>query len=118
MKNPADSEKSDGWHKVGMENHPYKTSSQNGRADFARRVGFAHSLSFPSKTGIQIILNLFQKWKLSWSTESSYAAMEELKLEFFIDIAVSNFTGYFSRLCLQLKTWEVIIFAFLSQENA
>lgn len=44
--------------------------------------------------------------------------MEELKLEFFIDIAVSNFTGYFSRLCLQLKIWEVIIYAFSSQENA
>lgn len=44
--------------------------------------------------------------------------MEELKLEFFIDIAVSNFTGYFSRLCLQLKIWGVIIYAFSSQENA
>ena len=44
--------------------------------------------------------------------------MEELQLEFFLDIAVSNFTDYFSRLCLQLKIWEVIIFASSSQDNA
>lgn len=60
MKNPADSEKSDSWHKVGMENHPYKTGSQNGQADSPGEWGLltatTFSLSFPSKTDIQIML--------------------------------------------------------------
>lgn len=35
-----------------------------------------------------------------------------------MDIAVSNLTGCFLRLCLQLTVREVIVFVFSSQENA
>ena len=68
MKNLADSEKSDGWHKVGTENHPYKTGSQNGQGDSPGAWGLLTDTTFflssPSKTDIQIILNLFPKVKV------------------------------------------------------
>jgi len=51
--------------KKGMENHPYKTDTQNGQADSPGEWGFLTATTFflssPSKTDIQIILNLFRK---------------------------------------------------------
>lgn len=97
MENLAESGKSDGNKRDG------ELSLRNCR--FTRSVGLLTAtttfLSFPAKPGTQIKLSLFPKGKAFWKYRIKLCCHGGV--EFCIDTAASNVTGYVSRLCLQLK---------------